>query len=456
MERLYDGQFRDVFTFLCERAKENAPIDPKEFKKYEVKRGLRNADGTGVMAGLTRVCNVHGYVLDEGEKMPVKGELTYRGYSLQDLVAGSHGKGRFGFEEVVFLLLFGQLPDEEQLREFNDLLSGCRELPEYFAEDMIIKAPSPNLMNKMARAVLALYSYDSNPDDTSIENVMRQSIELIAMLPSILGYAYQVKRRHYDRESMYFHPLIDGLSTSETILRTIRADAAYTEEEARLLDLCLILHAEHGGGNNSTFTTRVLSSSGTDTFSAIGAAIGSLKGPRHGGANLKVIRMMEDIKEHVHNVHDDDEVAAYLKKMLHKEAGDGSGLIYGMGHAVYTLSDPRAVILKTEAEKAAKRSGLETDFVLLDAVERLTPALMASERGIDKAMCANVDLYSGLIYRSMGIAEELFTPLFAVARISGWCAHRMEELLTGGKIIRPAYKPHSKPRTYVGLSDRKG
>ena len=454
MEHLYDTRFRDVFTSLCERAKENAPIDPKEFRKYEVKRGLRNSDGTGVMAGLTRVCNVHGYVLDEGEKTPVEGRLTYRGYRVEDLVEGSIRQGRFGFEEVVFLLLFGSLPTDAQLEEFRELLDSCRELPEYFAEDMIIKAPSPNLMNKMGRSVLALYSYDKNPDDTSVENAMRQSIELIAMLPSILGYSYQVKRRHYDRESMYFHPLIPGLSTSEIILRTIRADASYTREEALLLDMCLMLHAEHGGGNNSTFTTRVLSSSGTDTYSAISAAIGSLKGPRHGGANLQVIRMMEDIKAHVSDVYDEDAVADYLKKMLHKEAGDGSGLIYGMGHAVYTLSDPRAVLLRQEAQKAAARSGLQDDFALLSTIEKLTPGLMASERGIDKAVCANVDLYSGLIYRSMGISEELFTPLFAMARISGWCAHRIEELLTGGKIIRPAYKPFGKTRTYVPLEER--
>ncbi|MBR2338353.1 MAG: citrate/2-methylcitrate synthase [Clostridia bacterium] len=454
MIQLHDSEFIDSFLSLCEHMKKNSPIDPKEFLKYEVKRGLRNSDGTGVMAGLTRICNVHGYVIDEGERMPVEGELIYRGYAIQDLVAGSHGKGRFGFEEVVFLLLFGTLPTPEQLREFNDMLSSCRDLPEYFAEDMIIKAPSPDLMNKLGRSVLALYSYDVNPDDTSAENVLRQSIELIAMLPSILGYAYQVKRRHYDRESMYFHPLLPDLSTSETVLRIIRADAKYTEEEARLLDLCLMLHAEHGGGNNSAFTARVLSSSGTDTFSAISAAIGALKGPRHGGANLKVVRMMEDIKANITDVHDDEQVAAYLSKMLRKEAGDHSGLVYGMGHAVYTLSDPRAVILKKEAEKAAQRAGLQDDFVLLDAVERLTPALMKKERGIDKAICANVDMYSGLIYRSMGIAEELFTPLFAVARISGWCAHRIEELLTGGRIIRPAYKPYGKERTYIPLEQR--
>ena len=454
MKQLQESEFLNSFLSLCEQMKKNSPIDPKEFNKYEVKRGLRNADGTGVMAGLTRICNVHGYVMDEGEKMPIEGELIYRGYAIQDLVAGSHGQGRFGFEEVVFLLLFGTLPTASQLKEFSDILASCRELPEYFAEDMIIKAPSPDIMNKLGRSVLALYSYDSNPDDTSAENVLRQSIELIAMMPTILGYAYQVKRRHYDRESMYFHPMLPGLSTSETVLRTIRADASYTPEEARLLDLCLMLHAEHGGGNNSAFAARVLSSSGTDTFSAISAAIGSLKGPRHGGANLKVMRMMQDIKAHVADVRDDEEVAAYLTKMLRKEAGDGSGLVYGMGHAVYTLSDPRAVILKREAKKAAETAGLQDDFALLDAVERLTPDLMLRERGIDKAICANVDMYSGLVYRSMGISEELFTPLFAVARIGGWCAHRIEEILTGGRIIRPAYKPYGKERVYLPLEQR--
>lgn len=447
-------QDNHLFSSLCEQVKENNQIGADKFAKYDVKRGLRNADGTGVMAGLTRICNVHGYILSEGEKMPIDGELIYRGYSINDLVDGSYGNGRFGFEETVFLLLFGSLPTKEQLDGFCELLSECRELPDYFAEDMIIKAPSPNIMNKMARAVLALYSYDENAEDISVENVLRQSIELIGMLPSILGYAYQVKRRHYDKESMYFHPTVPGLSSSETILRTIRADASYTEEEARLLDLCLMLHAEHGGGNNSAFTTRVLSSSGTDTYAAISAAIGSLKGPRHGGANLKVTRMLEDIKTNVKDWADDEEVAAYLTKLLNREAGDRSGLIYGMGHAVYTLSDPRAVILKREASRMAEKNGYGKEFRLLETVERLTPDLMAKVRGIDKAVCANVDMYSGLVYRSMGISEELFTPLFAVARISGWCAHRIEEILTGGRIIRPAYKPFSKEKAYVEIENR--
>ena len=443
-----------LFTSLCEQVKENNRIDPERYNNQDIKRGLRNADGTGVVAGLTRICNVHGYVLSEGEKLPVKGELTYRGYSIEDLVRGSHGQGRFGFEEVVFLLLFGSLPTAEQLSDFCDLLSANRELPEYFAEDMILKAPSPDIMNKMARSVLAMYSYDDHPEPENVENVLRQCIQLIAMLPAALGYAYQVKRRHYNKESMYFHQTVPGLSTSETILRTIRADAQYTEDEARLLDLCLMLHAEHGGGNNSAFAARVLSSSGTDTYSAIAAAIGALKGPRHGGANLKVTQMLHDLKANIRDITDDEEIAAHLGKMLRREAGDGSGLIYGMGHAVYTLSDPRAVLLKQEAARMAEKNGYGDEFRLLDAVERLAPEAMLEVRGISRAVCANVDMYSGLVYRSLGISEDLFTPLFAVARISGWCAHRMEEYLTGNRIIRPAYKPFSKDKPYIELKNR--
>lgn len=443
-----------LFTSLCEQVRENNKIAPERYQNQDIKRGLRNADGTGVVAGLTRICNVHGYVMSEGEKLPIRGELTYRGYSIEDLVRGSYGQGRFGFEEVVFLLLFGSLPTAEQLHDFGELLSANRELPAYFAEDIILKAPSPDIMNKMASSVLSLYSYDEHPEPENLENVLRQCIRLIALLPSALGYAYQVKRRYYDKESMYFHQTMPELSTSETVLRTIRADAAYTDDEARLLDLCLMLHAEHGGGNNSAFATRVLSSSGTDTYSAIAAAIGALKGPRHGGANLKVTQMLRDIKEAVRDWNDDDEIAAYLAKLLRKEAGDGSGLIYGMGHAVYTLSDPRAVILKREAKRMAEQNGYGGEFRLLDAVERLTPAVMAQVRGFDRAICANVDMYSGLVYRSLGISEDLFTPLFAVARISGWCAHRLEEYLTGNRIIRPAYKPFGKQAQYVELNNR--
>lgn len=443
-----------TLTSLCDEFKKNNRIEPAKFEQYDVKRGLRNADGSGVMAGLTLICNVHGYVMNEGEKSPEEGRLIYRGMDVGDLVAGCVEENRFGYEEVAWLLLFGKLPTRKQLEKFSELLSGCRELPEYFAEDMIIKAPSPNIMNKLARSVLALYSYDENPDDLSMENVLRQSIELIARLPNIMGYAYQVKRRHYDKESMYFHPLMPGLSTAETILRTIRSDASYTDEEAKLLDLCLMLHAEHGGGNNSTFAARVLSSSGTDTYSAIAAAIGALKGPLHGGANIKVMQMLGHIEEGVKNWDDDDEVEAFLEKIIRKEAGDGSGKIYGMGHAVYTLSDPRAVILKKYAYDVAEKKGYGPQFRLLEAVERLTPGVFARVKGNDKAMCANVDMYSGLVYKSLGIDADLFTPLFAVARMAGWCAHRIEELLTGGRIIRPAYKAIAKKQAYVPIDQR--
>lgn len=443
-----------TLTSLCDEFKKNNRIAPEKFEQYDVKRGLRNADGSGVMAGLTLICNVHGYVMNEGEKSPEEGRLIYRGMDIGDLVGGCVAENRFGYEEVAWLLLFGKLPTRKQLEKFSELLSGCRELPEYFAEDMIIKAPSPNIMNKLARSVLALYSYDNNPDDLSMENVLRQSIELIARLPNIMGYAYQVKRRHYDKESMYFHPLMPGLSTAQTILRTIRADASYTDEEAKLLDLCLMLHAEHGGGNNSTFAARVLSSSGTDTYSAIAAAIGSLKGPLHGGANIKVMQMLGFIEEGVRNWDDDEEVEAFLEKIIKKEAGDGSGKIYGMGHAVYTLSDPRAVILKKYAYNVAEKKGYGPQFRLLEAVERLTPEVFARVKGNDKAMCANVDMYSGLVYKSLGIDPDLFTPLFAVARMAGWCAHRIEEILTGGRIIRPAYKAIAKKQAYIPMDKR--
>ena len=443
-----------TLTSLCDEFRKNNHIEPEKFERYEVKRGLRNPDGSGVMAGLTLICNVHGYVMNEGEQSPVEGRLIYRGIDIKDLVAGCVSENRFGFEEVVWLLLFGRLPTAEQLASFSQLMSECRDLPEYFAEDMIIKAPSPNIMNKLARSVLALYSYDDTPDDLSMENVLRQSIELISMLPSIMAYAYQVKRRHYDRESMVLHPFLPGPSTSETILRTIRADSSYTQEEARLLDLCLMLHAEHGGGNNSTFAARVLSSSGTDTYSAMAAAIGSLKGPRHGGANMKVMEMLEYIKAGVHDWNDDDEIRRFLTRMIRREEGDRSGLIYGMGHAVYTLSDPRAVILKKNAIALAEKKGFGAEFRLLEAVERLTPEVFAREKGSHKAMCANVDMYSGLVYRSLGIHPDLFTPLFAIARMPGWCAHRIEEILTGGRIIRPAYKAIAKPQPYEPLAQR--
>lgn len=444
----------DTIKTLCDEFRKNNRIDPEKFEKYKVKRGLRNADGSGVMAGLTLICNVHGYVINEGERSPEEGRLTYRGVDIRDLVAGCIEENRFGYEETAWLLLFGRLPNKEQLDRYCRLLSDCREMPGYFGEDMIVKAPSPNIMNKLARSVLAMYSYDENPDDTSMENVLRQSVQLMAMLPTMMACAYQVKRHHYDRESMFFHPVKPGLSTAEMILHSIRADSSYTREEARLLDLCLMLHAEHGGGNNSTFAARVLSSSGTDTYSAMAAAIGALKGPRHGGANIKVLEMLDYIKEGVRDWADDEEIRAFIGKLIQKKAGDRSGLIYGMGHAVYTLSDPRAVILKKYAYDLAEKKGFGPEFRLLEAVERLTPDVFAEIKGNDKAMCANVDLYSGMVYRSLGISKDLYTPLFAVARMAGWSAHRIEEILTGGRIIRPAYKAVARPLPYVPLTER--
>ncbi|MBE6757763.1 MAG: citrate/2-methylcitrate synthase [Ruminococcaceae bacterium] len=441
---------------LCEEVRKHDRFSNETYEKYNVKRGLRNADGTGVMAGLTRVCNVHGYVLDEGEKFPVEGRLTYRGQNIEDLVENCMAEKRFGFEEVVWLLLFGSLPTAKQLRDLRDILAEYRELPQYFAEDMIIKAPSPNIMNQLGRSVLALYSYDDKADDLSLQNVLEQELKLIARMPTIMTYAYQVKRRNYDHKSMFFHPVPQNLSVAEAILYSMRPDKSYTAEEAQLLDLCLMLHAEHGGGNNSTFTTRVLSSSGTDTYATISAAIGSLKGHKHGGANIKVMQMLKYLKEGISNWRDEDEVADFLARIIRGEEGDHSGLVYGMGHAVYTLSDPRAVILKKYARDLAEERGFGDEFRLLETVERLTPAVFATVKGSSKAMCANVDMYSGLVYRALGIPSELFTPLFAVARCAGWCAHRTEELYTGSRIMRPAYKSLAKSAEYLPLGEREG
>ncbi len=439
---------------LCAEYRAHNFFTQQEYEQNLVKRGLRNPDGTGVMAGLTHVCNVHGYLIDDGDKVPDVGRLTYRGLDIEDIVKGCEAEGRFAFEEIVWLLIFGKLPDKRQFKRICDLLYDNRELPEYFVEDMIIKAPSKNVMNKLARSVLALYSYDDDPDDLSLENNMRQSISLIARMPSIMLYAYQVKRRHFDRESMFFHPYEPTHCTAQAILNGLRPDRKFTEEEARLLDLCMVLHAEHGGGNNSTFTTRVLTSAGTDIYSAIGAAIGSLKGFRHGGANHQVHMMMADIMEHVKDLADEDEVSAYLEKILKKEAADHSGLIYGMGHAIYTLSDPRAVILKSKARNLAKQKGFEEKLAFYELVEKLSPRAFRKVTGNNKVISANVDFYSGLIYEMLGIPEELYTPMFAVSRISGWCAHRIEELTTGGRIMRPAYRALETRQEYVPLDRR--
>ena len=444
----------DTLSNLCEEFKNNNRIKPTDYEKYHVKRGLRNEDGTGVMAGLTSICNVRGYVIDDGERTPVAGQLNYRGISVEDIIAGCDRDNRFGFEEVVWLLLFGYLPSKEKLEWFRGVLADARELPQYFAEDMIIKAPSKNIMNKLSRSVLALYSYDPDPDNTSLENVLSQCIGLIAKLPIIMSYAYQVKRRYYDGKSMFFHPIDPKHSTAECILSSIRPDRAFAEKEAMLLDRCLMLHADHGGGNNSTFTTRVLSSSGTDTYGTLSAAINSLKGPKHGGANIKVMEMVHDIKANVDNITDEAKVRDYLVKIIKKEANDKSGLIYGMGHAIYTVSDPRAVLIKQMAAELAEECDLQDEFRLLNIIEENTPSLMAEIKGISKTMCANVDLYSGLVYTALGVPEDLLTPIFATARIAGWCAHRLEEITTGGKIMRPAYKAVRIDQPYIDLSDR--
>ncbi len=444
-------------TFLesiCGEYQAQNRIDPADYERYNVKRGLRNADGTGVMAGLTHVCNVHGYLIADGDKIPDAGRLTYRGIDIGDIVAGCEAEDRFGFEEVVWLLIFGKLPNRRQFDRMCKLLYDNRELPEYFPEDMIIKAPSKNIMNKLARSVLALYSYDDDPDGQSLENNMRQSISLIARMPSIMSYAYQVKRRHFDKESMFFHPYEPGHCTAEAILNALRPDRKFTREEAKLLDLCMVLHAEHGGGNNSTFTTRVLTSAGTDIYSAIAAAVGSLKGYKHGGANHRVRLMMGELMDQVSHWDDEEEVERYLEKILRKEAGDGSGLLYGMGHAIYTVSDPRAVILKTKAAALAEEKGYGEKLRLYETVERLAPAAFQRVTGNSKVISANVDFYSGLIYEMLGIPEDLFTPMFAVSRIAGWCAHRIEELTTGGRIMRPAYRALPVGQRYLPLDQR--
>ncbi len=439
---------------VCDALRKDAVVPQEYYDLYNVKRGLRNTDGTGVVAGCTRICNVHGYLVNEGERIPHEGELTYRGYNVEDLIRGFQKTDRFGFEDTAFLLLFGHLPSKEELCQFNDLLEQYSELPYGFVEDMIMKAPSPDVMNKMACSVLALYGYDEQASNIEIENVVRQSISLIARIPSIAIAAHQVKKRYYEKSSLYFHYPQKGQSMAESILYMLRDDTKYTDAEAKLLDLCLILHMEHGGGNNSTFATRVLTSSGTDTYSAISAAIGSLRGPKHGGANARVVHMLEEIKAGVTNWKDDEEVRAYLGKIVRKQAGDGSGLIYGMGHAIYTLSDPRAVQLKKSARELAKVKGMIDEFELIEAVERLTPEVFFEIKGDRKAMCANVDLYSGFVYRMLGIPEDLNTPLFATARMVGWCAHRLEELLTGNRIIRPAYKAVEGRHDYVPIVER--
>ena len=441
-------------TSLCEKLVEYSQIDPALYEKYHVRRGLRYGDGSGVAAGITRICSVHGYIIDEGVRTPIPGELIYRGYDINDLVENAEKEDRFVFEEVVHLLLFGSLPTKDELEKCELALSQRRELPPGFLVDSIMQSPSKNIMNKLARSILSLYSYDENPDQTTIEDEMRIALNLIAKMPNLMNGAYQTKRHKFDNASMVMHQLRPEERTAESILSLLRNDRSYTKQEAQLLDVMLALHAEHGGGNNSTFACRVATSSGTDPYAAYASAINSLKGPRHGGANIKVMEMLDSIKADVKNWENEGEVADCLTRHLKKEAGDGSGLIYGMGHAVYTLSDPRAVILKRKAFELAKGREIEAEFRLLDTIERLTPELMKSVRGIDKTVCANVDMYSGLVYRMLGIPDVLFTPLFAAARMVGWSAHRMEEIMTGKRIIRPAYRTIAKGKTYIPLCDR--
>ena len=432
----------------------NDYIDISLYGKYNVKRGLRNADGTGVLVGLTRIGDVHGYIMDEGEKVPVDGKLYYRGIDVESLVSAAAREGRFCYEETVYLLMFGQLPGRKQLEDFSALLGNSRPLPKNFAEDSIMKAPSRDIMNKLARSVLTLYSYDDDPENKSPENVLRQCLELIARFPTIVAYSYMAKKHYFDHESLFIHLPEPGCSSAEALLSLIRPDQNFSRLEAELLDLALVLHAEHGGGNNSTFAVHLVSSTDTDTFSAITAGIGSLKGSKHGGANIKVMGMMDDIKRNVKCWESEEEVAAYLAAIIRGEAYDGSGLIYGQGHAVYTKSDPRTILLRDKAAMLAEEKGLVREFNLYRLIERLTPDVFKKVKGSAKDICANVDFYSGFVYQMLGIPVDLYTPLFAVSRVAGWCAHRMEELVAGGRIIRPAYKCVQSRLGYTELDRR--
>ena len=440
---------------LYENFKTINSIDPAYYEQYDVKRGLRNADGTGVVAGLTNIANVHGYVVSDNEKIADEGHLRYRGYDVYDLLGDQSAEHRFNFEEVAYLLLMGELPTREQLDRFIEVLDGQRELPDGFTASMIMRDTPPDIMNVLARTILLLYAYDPDAEDRSAHHEIHTAISLISRLPRIMVLTYYAKRARYNNESMIMHRFIPGQSTAETILSMLRPDRQFTPEEARMLDVMLCLHAEHGGGNNSTFTTRVLTSSDTDPYSTYAGAIGSLKGWKHGGANHQVLAMQQEIKENVADWSDEGQVADYLAKIVRKEAFDTTGLVYGMGHAVYTKSDPRAIICKQFAEGLAVGTEFEAEFNLLKSIERLAPEVILREKGTAKDMCANIDMYSGFVYSMMGIPEDLFTPLFACARMSGWAAHRFEEIVSGKRIIRPAYKStRSGKRDYVAMEER--
>ena len=429
-------------------------IDSDLYVKYDVKRGLRDLNGKGVLAGLTHISDVRATKVVDGQTVPDYGSLFYRGYNVKDLIDTSRIDKKCNFEEVTYLLLFDKLPNEHELKEFCDILAFYRTLPTSFVRDIIMKAPSRDMMNTLARSVLTLYSYDDLADDTSLPNVLRQSLQLISLFPLLSIYGYQAYNHYHEGNTLFIHPPLEELSTAETILYLLRPDCKYTELEAKLLDICLVLHMEHGGGNNSSFTTHVVSSSMTDTYSVIAAAIGSLKGPRHGGANIKVVHMFDDIEANVKNWEDEEEVATYLKKILNKEAFDKAGLIYGIGHAIYSKSDPRAMVLKSFVEKLAIEKGREEELKLYELVEKLAPQIISGERTMYKGVSANVDFYSGFVYRMLGLPEELYPTIFAMARIVGWSAHRMEELANNGKIIRPAYMAIEPRKGYMDMKDR--
>ena len=441
---------------LSSRAVLNDPINPDLYEKYDVKRGLRNANGTGVLVGLTRIGDVVGYEIGaNGEKIPVPGRLMYRGYDVVDLVKDAESHDDYCYEQCAYLLLMGELPTKDELQNFRDFLGSVRSLPPNFTEDMIMKAPSQDIMNKLARGVLASYSYDDNPEDRSVPNIMRQCIELISRFSTLAAYGYQARRRYYENQSMFIHNPISTLSTAENFLHLIRPDGKYTKLEAQVLDLALIIHAEHGGGNNSSLTVHVVSSADTDTYSAIAAAVGSLKGRRHGGANIRVVEMMDEIKENVKDWSSEKEIRDYLYKIAKKQAFDKTGLIYGMGHAVYTISDPRALLLREKAKQLAEEKGCLEEFNLYRTIEQVAPEILMEVHHSDKRICANVDLYSGFVYSMLNIPRELFTPIFAISRIAGWSAHRIEEIVAGGRIYRPAYKNVCEERKYIPIDDRK-
>jgi len=439
---------------LSKMAEESGYIKPELYRRYEVKRGLRDLDGKGVLVGLTEIGEVHSYIMDEGEKVSVPGRLIYRGIDIRDIVKGFSEDDRFGFEETAYLLLFGNLPDQNAQKEFLQLLSLHERLPEDFTRDVILKAPSKDIMNTLARSVLALYSFDENADDTSMPNVLKQCLKLIACFPSLAVYGYHAFNHYHGDQSLYIHSPRADLSIAENILAMLRPDSSYTKLEAKLLDLALVLHAEHGGGNNSSFVTHVVTSTGTDTYSAIAAAIGALKGPRHGGANIKVVQMFDDMKEKLKNWDDDEEIEYYLTQVLSKNEFDRSGLIYGIGHAVYSISDPRAVILKGYVAQLAQEKGLEDEFNLYAKVENLAPQVIEKFNTMYKTVSANVDFYSGFVYKMLNIPMEMFTPIFAISRIVGWSAHRIEEIANCGKIIRPAYKSVAPRRSYLKMDER--